>query len=66
MTYIPSNTDSAFVYKGPQLFQESSQDSSISGALITSYAPISLFIDDICFDYTEKFESINVTSFYQC
>ena len=50
--FDPSNTDSAFVYKGTQSFQEASQDSSMAGAIVTTYAPISLLIDDICFDYT--------------
>ena len=66
VTLIPSNTDSAFVYKGPQSLQELSQDDSIAGAMVTTYAPVSLLIDDICFDYaTDVLGNANLISFLQ-
>ena len=66
-TLIPSNTDSAFVYKGPQSFQAQPQDSSIVGAMVTTYAPISLFIDDVCYYYyTDIYGNAYVSDFFYC
>ena len=66
-TYIPSSTNSAYVYKGPQSFQAQPQDSSLIGAMITTYAPVALFIDDICYwYYTDAYGNIYVSDFYYC
>lgn len=66
-TYIPSNVNSAFVYKGPQSFQEKPQDSSLIGAMITTFAPVALFIDDLCYlYYVDAYGEIYVSDFYYC
>ena len=67
-TFIPSTTDSVFVYKGPQSFQAQPEDSStIIGAMVTTYAPVSLFIDDVCYYYYEdSYGNLYVSDFFYC